>query len=388
MIWVRCPDGDTRGGARRRVRRARTGHPGRAGLPRGRRGHADRPGRAASCSASRSWTSCSAASSRPRPGIRYADLAQPGVRFVPGDRHARSTRRPRGRHRRRLVRRRTSWWSRSGPTCTPRRPPGWSRAGTSSTPSPAPFALRDVLRGFTGGRVVVGVTSTPFKCPPAPSETALLMHEFLTDRGLRDRSKISLVMPLGVPIPPSPQASAAVLAAFAEHGIHWYPERLVRALDPDRRVARLSDDTELPYDLFLGVPVHRVPGGRRGIRAGGRRLDSGRPAHPARPRFPRSSRSATSPASAPPRPGSSPRGRRPSRRPASSRPSTAARRRPTTTGAASATSNSAGGAVAKVDVTFQAGLRPVGDLEGPSTTLVAEKTAFGATRVQRWFNHP
>src|SRR5664279_2831890 len=34
------------------------------------------------------------------------------------------------------------------------------------------FALRDVLADFDGGRVIVGVTSTPFKCPPAPSEIA------------------------------------------------------------------------------------------------------------------------------------------------------------------------------------------------------------------------
>ena len=43
-------------------------------------------------------------------------------------------------------------------------------------------ALRHVLAAFDGGRVVVGVTSTPFKCPPAPSETALMMHDFLTAR--------------------------------------------------------------------------------------------------------------------------------------------------------------------------------------------------------------
>ena len=58
------------------------------------------------------------------------------------------------------------------------------------------FALRDVLADFGGGRVVVAVTSTPFKCPPAPSETALLMHDFLTERGLRDSSEIALVMPM------------------------------------------------------------------------------------------------------------------------------------------------------------------------------------------------
>ena len=59
------------------------------------------------------------------------------------------------------------------------------------------FALREVLQAFEGGRVVVGVTSTPFKCPPAPSETALMMHDFLIRRKLRERSEISLVMPMG-----------------------------------------------------------------------------------------------------------------------------------------------------------------------------------------------
>jgi len=107
--------------------------------------------------------------------------------------------------------------------------------------------------------VVVGVTSTPFKCPPAPSETALLMHDFLRARSLSGASQVSLVMPLGVPIPPSPRASQVILAAFAERGIGWHPGQLVRALDPGRKVALLGDGAEMPYDLFLGVPVHRAP---------------------------------------------------------------------------------------------------------------------------------
>jgi hypothetical protein len=41
-----------------------------------------------------------------------------------------------------------------------------------------------VLDSFGGGRVIIGVTSTPFKCPPAPSETALMLHDYLVERGL------------------------------------------------------------------------------------------------------------------------------------------------------------------------------------------------------------
>ena len=137
--------------------------------------------------------------------------------------------------------------------------PGLVEGGHEFYTVPGAFALRDVLANFDGGRVIVGVTSTPFKCPPAPSETALLVHDFLVTRGLRERSEIALVMPLPLPIPPSPAASEALLVAFAEREIAWHPNRLVRELDPVRNVARFADDTEMPYDLFLGVPTHRAP---------------------------------------------------------------------------------------------------------------------------------
>ena len=133
---------------------------------------------------------------------------------------------------------------------------------------------------FRSGRVVVAVTSTPFKCPPAPSETALLLHEFLSVRGLRDRSEIAVVMPLPTPIPPSPQASEAILAAFAARGISWHPGQLVRALDPRRQVAVLADGGELGYDLLLGSPQAPGPSGCRGQWPHRGRLDPRRPADP------------------------------------------------------------------------------------------------------------
>ena len=71
--------------------------------------------------------------------------------------------------------------------------------------------------------------------------------------------EISVVMPFGVPIPPSPDTSIAILAAFEARGITFVKDSLVKALDPERRVAVLSDGREMPCALFLGVPVHRVP---------------------------------------------------------------------------------------------------------------------------------
>src|SRR5258707_2277499 len=121
------------------------------------------------------------------------------------------------------------------------------------------FGLRDLLPRFERGPVIIGVTGKSFKCPPAPSETALLLHDYLVARGRREATEISVVMPFGTPIPPSPDTSQAILAAFADRGIRFVKDSLVKALDPGRKEAELSDGTEMPYELFLGVPVHRVP---------------------------------------------------------------------------------------------------------------------------------
>src|SRR3954453_16383943 len=85
-----------------------------------------------------------------------------------------------------------------GADLDPAATPGLVEAGHEFYTVPGAFALRDVLADFDGGRGVGGVTSTPFKCPPAPSETALPLHDFLDRRGVRPRSDISLVMPLPV----------------------------------------------------------------------------------------------------------------------------------------------------------------------------------------------
>jgi sulfide:quinone oxidoreductase len=247
------------------------------------------------------------------------------------------------------------------------------------------FALRDVLADFAGGRVIVAVTSTPFKCPPAPSETALLMDEYLTVRGLRERSHISLVMPLGVPIPPSPAASEALLVAFAERGIEWHPEQVVRELDAARNVAVLADGREMPYDLFLGVPLHRAPAV---VVASGLTVDGWIPvsATTLETAFPGVFAVGDVTSVGTPKAGVFSEGQA---------AVVADRIGALIRGTGEAMQYGGRGVcylefghdqVARVDVTFLSGAQPVGDFEGPSQAIAADKVAFGSGRIQRWFN--
>ena len=99
----------------------------------------------------------------------------------------------------------------------------------------------------------------PFKCPPAPSEAAILLDEYLRERGVRDDVAIQVVIPFGTPIPPSPATSEAILEKFAERGIEFIRDHRIAALDPEAHEAVLDDGSRLPFDLFLGIPVHRAP---------------------------------------------------------------------------------------------------------------------------------
>jgi sulfide:quinone oxidoreductase len=245
------------------------------------------------------------------------------------------------------------------------------------------FAARDVIANFDGGRVIIGVLSTPFKCPPAPSETAPLLHENLTQRGLRDRSEIALIMDFGRPIPPSPQASAALVDAFAEREIEWHPKREVRELDPSRKVAILRDGGEMAYDLFLGVPVHRAPAV---VVESGMTVDGWIPVDPLTLETSFAGVFAIGDVAAvgTPRAGVFAEGHA-----VVAADRIAALIRGTTS---SAQYGGRGicylefGAdqVALVDVTFFGDQR-VGELVGPSAALAAHKAEFGSSRIKRWF---
>jgi sulfide:quinone oxidoreductase len=262
--------------------------------------------------------------------------------------------------------------------------PGLVEGGNEFYTEAGAFALRDVLARFDGGRVIIAVTSTPFKCPPAPSETALLMHDFLSSRGLRERSRISLVMPLPVPIPPSPDASKALLAAFEERQIGWHPETLVRGLDPARHVAIVGDGAEMPYDLFLGVPVHRAPDV---VAQSGMTVDGWVPVSPMtlETRFEGVYAVGDVTSVGTPKAGVFAEGQA-----AVAAAGISAAIRGTD---ASAHYDGRGicylefgdHQVAKVDVTFVSGQAPHGMYEGPSAALVADKAEFGSSRVKRWF---
>jgi sulfide:quinone oxidoreductase len=262
--------------------------------------------------------------------------------------------------------------------------PGLAEGGNEFYSFQGALRLREVLPSFSRGRAIVGITGMSFKCPPAPSEAALLLHDYLTKRGVRGGCEISLVMPFGVPIPPSPDSSRALLEAFTERGITFVPNRLVCALDPARRAAILSDGSEMPYDLFLGVPVHRAP---RVVEESGMTENGWIPVDRAtlKTRYPGVYAIGDVNSVGTPKAGVFAEG--------SAKVVAAALIAEALGGEAPAAYDGAGtcyvefgaGRVAQVKVNFLSGPSPVGWFTEPSLDLVQQKEHFGSSRRARWF---
>ena len=244
--------------------------------------------------------------------------------------------------------------------------------------------LREVLPTFTRGHAIVGVTSAPFKCPPAPSEAALLLHDYLTKRGVRENCEISLVVPLGSPIPPSPDTSEALLAAFEERGIKFMPNRTIRLLDPSRHVVVLDDETEMPYDLFLGVPKHRVPDV---VSESGLAEDGWIPADPdnLKTKFPGVYAVGDVTSVGTPKAGYFAEGAAKVVAESLIAEVLGNESPPAYSGRGSCYIEFGADLVGRVEVTFRPGIPPTGSFFEPSVAITAEKKEFGDSRQARWF---
>jgi sulfide:quinone oxidoreductase len=119
--------------------------------------------------------------------------------------------------------------------------------------------MRDVISDFDSGRILIGVLGHPYKCPPAPFEGALLLHDHFVDRGLRDSVEIRTAGPMAAPVPITKEVSQSILGALAERDIEYVANQHIVELDTRNSEAKTASGEGIPYDLFVGIPVHRAP---------------------------------------------------------------------------------------------------------------------------------
>ena len=137
--------------------------------------------------------------------------------------------------------------------------PGFAAGGVEYYSVAGAEHMRKALADFDSGTILIGILGHPFKCPPAPFEAALLLHDHFLERRVRDAVEIRTVGPMAAPVPITKELSRAILDLLNERGIEYVPNQQIVEVDPDKNAVRLADGGSISYDLFVGIPVHRAP---------------------------------------------------------------------------------------------------------------------------------
>ncbi|MCF6213235.1 MAG: NAD(P)/FAD-dependent oxidoreductase [Flavobacteriaceae bacterium] len=117
------------------------------------------------------------------------------------------------------------------------------------------LALRNKLRTFKGGKMVVHFTEMPIKCPVAPLEFVFLADSYFNKKGMRDKVDLTFVTPLGGAFT-KPKATASLSYLLKEKNIKVVTDFAIEHVDNDKNQIVDYADRAVDYDLLVTVPTN------------------------------------------------------------------------------------------------------------------------------------
>ena len=144
----------------------------------------------------------------------------------------------------------------TGSRNTPDDVPGFAEGADHFYSESASLRLGEKMATFTGGRIVTGVSSVPYRCPPAPLEYTFMLEAALRERGIREQTEIHYIFPINRPFPIE-SVSDFVAPLLEQRGVEVHTFFNVESIDPTRRVVSSLEGEELDYDLLVVAPPHR-----------------------------------------------------------------------------------------------------------------------------------
>ncbi len=116
-------------------------------------------------------------------------------------------------------------------------------------------ALADKLRTWEGGRLVVNIMESPFKCPVAPLEFTFLADWWFQEHGIRDKVQLIYATPMDG-VFTRPIAAKHLGQLLEDKNVVVETDFYVESIDTDKNALVSYDERELPYDLLVSVPVN------------------------------------------------------------------------------------------------------------------------------------
>ncbi|UCB54844.1 MAG: NAD(P)/FAD-dependent oxidoreductase [Thiotrichales bacterium] len=129
----------------------------------------------------------------------------------------------------------------------------WGKTAQGFYTPDSAMQLAVALENFEGGNLLIDVAETPIKCPVAPVEFAFLADEYLRKRGIRNKTRITYVTPMGGAFT-RPVCDRFLTYLLKEKDIYITTDSYLSSVT-DKTIS-CANGRDLEYDLLVVIPPH------------------------------------------------------------------------------------------------------------------------------------
>src|SRR5918992_2475211 len=119
--------------------------------------------------------------------------------------------------------------------------------------------LREKILSLEKGRIAIAILGFPYKCPPAPYESAFIIDKLLRNNvKRREKIEIDIYFPSRVPLPVAgQQPNSDLISLLKKQDINMFPNFSLEKVDS--HYLQFNNKQKKEYTILIGIPFHFLP---------------------------------------------------------------------------------------------------------------------------------
>jgi sulfide:quinone oxidoreductase len=119
--------------------------------------------------------------------------------------------------------------------------------------------LRKKILSLEKGRIAIVIMGIPYKCPPAPYESAFIIDKLLRNNAnIREKIKIDIYFPSKIPLPVAgQQPNSDLISLLKKQDINIFPNFSLEKVDS--HYLEFNNKQKKDYTILIGIPFHFLP---------------------------------------------------------------------------------------------------------------------------------
>jgi sulfide:quinone oxidoreductase len=119
-------------------------------------------------------------------------------------------------------------------------------------------SLRKNILSLKKGKIAIVIMGFPYKCPPAPYESALIINQILRNSDKRKQIDIEIYFPSYLPLPVAgEQVNSKLTFMLKKQNVNLFPNYSLKEVHNNN--LEFYNCQKKEYDILVGIPFHLPP---------------------------------------------------------------------------------------------------------------------------------